>query len=344
MVTTYLRKNLMKKNRVGNSLINVSEISLGALHFGVYLDEKESFDLLGFAVDRGVNFIDTGPLYGGGVSEEIVGKFIQSQRNSIVVSTKVGLSKETRVDGTFGVGVKRLTRQNIINGVNESLSKLKTDYIDILQLHAYDPDTKLVESIEILEELVRVGKIRTYGVSNYNPEQFNELIKTIDENEYKNFSCIESHYNIIERMIEASLLPLIENSKISLIPYRSLARGILSGKYIGGLVPNKSRAEDSWRVRNLLTEDVNFLVKSLSEKVEENYGKTILELSIAWLLSKKSVPTVLIGSRDKKQLSQCIEAANWELSNEVLEDIERLVDQLGCRNHVQNSPTIYFEQ
>jgi aryl-alcohol dehydrogenase-like predicted oxidoreductase len=334
----------MKKNRVGNSTISVSEISLGALHFGVYLDQKESLDLLSFAVDRGINFIDTGPLYGGGVSEEIVGKFIQSQRNSMVISTKVGLSKEVRADGTFGVGVKKLTCQNITNSLNESLSKLQTDYIDILQLHAYDPDTKLVESIEVLEELVRVGKIRTYGVSNYNPEQFIELIKTVDENEYKNFSCIESHYNLIERMIEVSLLPLVEQSKISLIPYRSLARGILSGKYFGGLIPNKSRAEDSWRVRNSLTQEVDFLVKSLSEEVAKKYGKTILELSIAWLLGQKSVPTVLIGCRDIRQLSQSIEASNWILTNEVLQDIEALIDRLGSRDHVQNSPSIYFEQ
>jgi aryl-alcohol dehydrogenase-like predicted oxidoreductase len=334
----------MKKNRVGNSAVNISDISLGALHFGVYLDQKESFDLLAFAVDMGINFIDTGPLYGGGVSEEIVGKFIQSQRNSIVISTKVGLNKEIRSDGTFGVGVKKLTRQNITNGLNESLSKLQTDYIDILQLHAYDPDTTLVESIEILEELVKDGKIRTYGVSNYNPQQFIDLINTLDENDYKNFSCIESHYNLIERMIETALLPLVEKSKISLIPYRSLARGVLSGKYLGGLIPDKSRAEDSWRVRNSLTAEVNFLVKSLSEEVAKKYGKTILELSIAWLLRKKSVPTVLIGCRNIKQLSQCIDASNWMLTNEALQDIEILIDRLGCRDHVQNSPRVYFEQ
>lgn len=334
----------MKHNRLGGSDIYVSEISLGALHFGVYLDQKESLDLLAFAVDRGVNFIDTGPLYGGGVSEEIVGKFIQSQRNSLVISTKVGLCKEIRADGTFGVGVKKLTRQNITNSLNESLSKLQTDYVDILQLHAYDSDTKLIESVEVLEELVSLGKIRTYGVSNYNPEQFAELIKIVEENDFKNLSCIESHYNLVERMIERSLLPLIEQSKISLIPYRSLARGILSGKYLGGFMPNKSRAKDSWRVRNLLTEDVDLLVKGLSEGVANRYEKTILELAVAWLLKQKSVPTVLVGCRDERQLCQCIDATNWNLADRVLSGVEILIDQLGCRGRVQNTPSVYFEQ
>ncbi len=334
----------MKQNRLGNSDVLVSSIALGALHFGVYLNEKNSHDLLSFASELGINFIDTGPLYGNGNSEEIIGKYINPKRNSFVVSTKVGLDKVTRKDGTFGVGVKKLTRENILQSLNASLSKLNTDYIDILQLHAYDPSTSLEESIEVLESLVKDGKIRTYGVSNYNPEQLTELLKTVEAHEYMNFSCIESHYNLMERMIELSLLPLISSAKISLIPYRGLARGVLSGKYMNGLIPDGSRASDSWRVKQTLTEKVGVLVKTLSGEIERKYGKTILELSIAWLLSRDEIPTVLLGCRDVQQLTENIEASKWVLSPDILIFVDEIINRLGCRDIVQNSPKVYFEK
>lgn len=344
MDTICLRENSMKRNRVGNSDLLVSNISLGALHFGVYLDEKKSHDLLSLASELDINFIDTGPLYGNGNSEEIVGKYILNKRGSFVISTKVGLHKVLRDDGTFGVGVRKLTNKNITMSLNESLSKLNTDYVDILQLHAYDPETRLDESIEVLESLVKDGKIRTYGISNYNPEQLIELLKIVEDNGYKHLSCIESHYNLIERMIESSLFPLISRAKISLIPYRSLARGVLSGKYISGSIPDGSRAADSWRVKQTLTPEVNELVITLSEVMRNKYDKSILDLAVAWLLARDEIPTVLLGCRDEQQLLANIEASRWALSAEIMHLVDEVIERLGYKDLVQNSPKIYFEQ
>jgi aryl-alcohol dehydrogenase-like predicted oxidoreductase len=344
MDTTCIRENSMIRNRVGGTDLLVSGISLGALHFGVYLDEKKSHDLLSLASELDINFIDTGPLYGNGNSEKIVGKYICNKRSSFIISTKVGLDKVSRDDGTFGVSVRKLTRNNITKSLNESLATLNTDYIDILQLHAYDPETSLQESVEVLESLVRDGKIRTYGVSNYNPEQLKELLSILNKNDYKNLSCIESHYNMIERMIELSLLPLISRANISLIPYRSLARGVLSGKYVNGLIPEQSRAFDSWRVRNTLTEEVSVLVKTLSEEIKYKYGRSILDLAVAWLLAQDAIPTVLVGCRDKQQLVENVEASKWVLSAEILDYVDVVINRLGYKDLVQNSPKIYFEQ
>ena len=141
----------MRRVTLGDSSINVSKIGLGALHFGVYFDKKESINIIRGSVDRGVNFIDTAPMYGNGFSEQIVGDAIKDIRNEIVVSSKVGLEPITRKDGTFGVQERSLTKKNIIDSVEMSLRSIGTDYLDLLQIHAYDYSTNIDELFDAPE-------------------------------------------------------------------------------------------------------------------------------------------------------------------------------------------------
>jgi len=334
----------MKYRAVGQSEIMVPELSIGALHFGVYLDEKESIALLSYAYENGINFFDCGPLYGNGVSELIVGKFIKSKRDKIIVTTKVGLKKIARADKTFGVTVEQLTRNNIVSSLERSLKRLGIDYIDIFQLHAFDSTTPLDLTLETLEELIKSGKIRNYGVSNFDENEFDMLQQRINANNYKGLCCIESHYNVIERMIEKTLLPKIIKEGIGLMPYRALARGLLSDKYLLNTIPSGSRASDSWRVRNTLTQDNIILLKALSKMSRENYRLSLAQLSVHWLLNCSCVSSVIVGCRDIPQLEELITGLSYARSPMLSADVDLLIKDLNLTEFVLSKPEIYFER
>jgi aryl-alcohol dehydrogenase-like predicted oxidoreductase len=333
----------MKYRKLGNSELNVSIIGLGALHLGALVNEVESLELISNAIDNGINFIDTGPLYGNGFSEKIIGKAIRECRSKIILSTKVGLSRRVLADGSFGVEVLPLRARQIRSSLENSLRELGTDYIDVLQFHAYDSTTPIEESFGEMNRLIDEGKIRAIGVSNYDPNELKYAIEIIKKNSWSPIVMIESHYNMIERMIEKELIPICDNNCISIIPYRSLARGILTGKYENGIIGSNTRAAVSWRVKQWLLPATLDLVSSFSEFAKQS-GRTVTELALAWLYSKKNIASVLVGVRDINQIGLCLKSSNWTLELEDLKEIDRLIDLHDQMNHVITHPMIYFEK
>ena len=334
----------MRYKILGLSDINASRISLGCLHFGTYLDVNESIKLIHWAEGNGVNLIDTGPLYGNGESESIVGKAIRGKRDKYIVSTKVGLTRLKNQDGSFGVGVQKLNSSNIRSSLESSLSKLGTDYIDVFQFHAFDGETEIEESFGVMNDLVLEGKIRTIAASNYSPMQLKAVLRAIEKNNFKSLVALESHYNLIERMVENELLAVCREHGVSTIPYRALARGILTGKYKSGFpFPPGSRANDSWRVSKWITPETLNLVEKL-EKFAGNRNRTVTQLALAWLLNQDTVASIAIGARNINQLSECVNSVEFVLSTEDMLMIEHIVDESGQRGVVSNLPPVYFEQ
>lgn len=333
----------MDKNRLGKSDLRVSKVGLGALHFGAYLSEYQSMELISYALDSGINLIDVGPLYGNGLAEAIVGKSLLGRRDKILLTTKVGLLRRKLNDGSFGVDVLSLTSKNITESLERSLKQLRTDYVDLFQLHAYDSSTPLEISLGVLNKLVIEGKIRAIGISNFSPEQLTEAVEIIKLNNWSPISSIETHFNMIERMAVKKLGPLCMENCIGMLPYRSLARGILSDKYKIGLpLPENSRAVDSWRVRDWLTHDTLSLVDALS-KYSAGKNISITQLSIAWLLAHQFIPTVLIGARTTLQLQQNIESIGRKLTNEEILEIDQIIISMNQFDKVHSLPPVYFE-
>ena len=330
--------------QLGQSDLNVSQIGLGALHFGAYLTEKQSAEIICYALDSGINLIDVGPLYGNGLAERIVGKAIAGRRDQVVLTTKVGLARRELADGSFGVDVLPLTPGNIRKSLESSLVELGTDYIDLFQFHAYDANTPLEDSFGVMNELVGEGKVRAIGVSNFSPEELLTSINVIEKNSWTPIASIESHYNMIERMVEGSLAEICLDHNIGMLPYRSLARGILTGKYrIGEPLPVNSRAVDSWRVRDWLTDDTLSLVESLSKYAKEN-NSCITGLSLSWLLAQKFVPSLLVGARSIEQLEGSISALNWSLTELDLIDVDEIIVSMNQLSKVRSLPNVYFEK
>jgi aryl-alcohol dehydrogenase-like predicted oxidoreductase len=329
---------------LGQSDLDVSQIGLGALHFGTYLSENQSAEIIDYALDSGINLIDVGPLYGNGLAERIVGKVIARRRDQVILTTKVGLVRRELVDGSFGVDVLPLTPRNIRKSLERSLVELGTDYIDLFQFHAYDANTSLEDSFGVMNELVAEGKVRAIGVSNFSPEELLASINVIEKNSWIPIASIESHYNMIERMVEGSLAEICLENNIGLLPYRSLARGILTSKYkIGEPLPVNSRAVDSWRVRDWLTDETLSLVDSLSKYAKEN-NNTITGLSLSWLLAQKFLPSVLVGARSIMQLQESISAVNCKLTPSDLIDIDKIIKSRNQLEKVRSLPNVYFEK
>ncbi len=334
----------MKFRRLGLSDLNVSILGLGCLHFGVYLTEIESINMVHHAFQNGINLIDTGPLYGNGLSEDIVGKAIRGRRDKVILTTKMGLARRKLADGSFGVEVVPLSAERIRDSLEKSLKEIGTDYIDVFQFHAYDNYTPLEESLGEMDRLVAEGKIRSIAVSNYDPNELEAVLTIIRKNSWQPLVAIETHYNVIERMVEKELLPICEKNQVSVIPYRALARGILTGKYGSeGTIPSNSRAEDSWRVRQWLSPETLAVVSSLEAFAIQN-GRTVSELALAWLFAKPNIGSVLIGARDIGQLQTCLDSCSWTLDREHLMEIDRLIDLHGQTDHVVTHPNVYFEK
>ncbi|PKL35240.1 MAG: aldo/keto reductase [Spirochaetae bacterium HGW-Spirochaetae-1] len=335
----------MIKRRIGTSSLYSSVLGLGSLHFGVYCDQKLTNDIVSFALDCGINFIDTAPMYGNGKSEQYLHNALKGiKREQIIISTKVGLEPEINSDGSFSVREIKLIKNNIVTSVEQSLRNLGTDYIDLLQLHAFDHTTSFDETLDVLYDLVQNGKIRYIGCSNYNPDEFILAAKTAERKAFSNIVSAQCHFNIIERRARAELFPICKDYNTSIICNRSLARGILTGKYkYGQPLPHGCRAETSYRVRKWLLEDTLLLVNELATYAER-FGRSITELSLAWTLIAPEISTILVGVRNIDQLKQCISSVDFSLEDKHLLEIDSIIERMNLTNRVNLLPEVYFEK
>ncbi len=312
----------MRYNGLGESGLKVSEICLGSMMFGGRTGEAASGSIIASAFANGVNFIDTANTYAGGDSERIVGKFIRRRRPDWVLATKVGNSTGT------GVNDHGLSRKHLISAVEASLTRLKTDYIDILYFHIDDEETPLDESIGVISEMIVAGKIRYWGVSNFRGWRIALAVGIAEAVGAPLPTVCQPYYNAMNRMPEQEVLPACEYFGLGVVPYSPLARGVLTGKYGRSLKGRGKRTrasvddprllETEWRKESL---DMAHIIKAHAEA----RGITPGAFALSWVLNNSLVSSVLAGPRTLGQWKEYLDALRYRFTTEDEALIERLV-------------------
>jgi aryl-alcohol dehydrogenase-like predicted oxidoreductase len=313
----------MRIRLLGRTGLKVSEICLGTMTFGSLpgmrrapgCDEETSLAILNAYLDQGGNFIDTADGYADGRSEEIVGKGLKGRRDDVVLATKVFFP--------FGAGANRkgLSRKHILEGIEGSLRRLQTDYLDLYQVHCFDTHTPLEETLAALDVLVRQGKVRYLGCSNFGAWQLAKALGVSALHGYARFDCLQPQYSLVCRPIEREILPLCRAEGVGIIAWSPLGGGFLSGKYRSGEgAPQGSRLADSdpslrsW-VERLFTER-NFGILRALEEASARLGKALSQVAVAWLLAMPGVTSAIIGARNLPQLHENLGAGGWDFPSE----------------------------
>jgi aryl-alcohol dehydrogenase-like predicted oxidoreductase len=308
----------MEYRRLGNSGLKVSAVGLGGNNFGWWADEPTSITVINHAVDAGINFIDTADVYDRGHSEEFVGKAVKDKRSQVLIATKFA---SPMGDGPNERGG---SRYYIMKAVDASLKRLQTDYIDLYQMHMPDPTTPIEETLRALDDLVRAGKVRYIGCSNFAAWQLGEALWTSRVNNLQSFVSVQPRYNIFDRRIEAELVPCCQAYGIGVVPYSPLAGGFLSGKYRQGETPPDGRLSGQMPLQRGLFSEANWSKLAKLEAFATERGHTVLELALAWLLAKPCLSTVIAGARKIEQVSANVAAGEWQLTAEEVASVEAI--------------------
>mgnify|MGYP006118576017 FL=1 len=286
---------MMQYKQLGQCDLNVSQIGMGCVTFGREIDEPTSLEILDHAFGRGITLFDTAEAYGGGASEEILGKWMAMRgvRKKIVLASKVS--------GT-------LTYDRIVSSANDSLKRLGADQIDLFQLHVWDESTPLEESLRALADLQKQGKVRYIGCSNYNAEQLNRALAIADEKGWPRMESIQPPYNLVQREIEADILPLCTKQQLGIISYSPLGAGFLTGKYRrGGEVPEGTRFDVIPGHQPIYFTDDGYSVLEDLDRQSAETGMSLVQLSLQWVLKQTGVTSVLIGARTLSQVDQMLD-------------------------------------
>ncbi|MDF2681582.1 MAG: adol/keto oxidoreductase [Brevibacillus sp.] len=327
----------MRYQRLGRTGLKVSEVSLGTMAFGRWIGEKESGEVLDAALDAGINLIDTADVYGRGMdqsnplltgeSEEILGRLLQGKRDQIVLATKV--------NGRVGNGVNDagLSRFHIIRAVENSLRRLRTDHIDLYQVHRFDPNTPLEETLRALDDLVHQGKVRYLGASNFAAWQLAKAHGISDRLQLHRFESIQPEYSILSRHIEQELLPFAESESVGVIVYSPLGRGLLTGKYRQGeALPQGSRgAAGEQRLLALLEQERHFHIVEGLKPLAKQRGWTLPQLALAWVLSNSAVTSAILGASRPEHVTESLRYIDERLHAEELQEIHRITRQAGAQ-------------
>jgi aryl-alcohol dehydrogenase-like predicted oxidoreductase len=309
----------MQYRRLGKSGLKVSAIGLGTNQFGGKVDLETTREILAAALDAGVNFIDTADVYQSGRSEQFIGQALKGQRQRALIATKARWSTG---EGPNEVGA---SRQHLIEGVHASLRRLDTDYIDLYQIHSWDEETPIEETLRALDDLVRLGKVRYIGASNFSAWQLTWANALAQMRGWEAFVSIQPHYHLFERGIEAELIPACEYFGLGILPYFPLAGGFLTGKYRAGQpAPAGSRGESSEYVQRYMTAS-NYARLEKLEAFALRRGRTLNELAHAWLLAQPRVSSVISGATRPDHVLANAAAADWELGADELKEIEGIL-------------------
>ena len=310
----------MDYRSLGDTGLMVSELCLGCMTFGREADEGDSRKIVDRFLDAGGNFLDTADVYSKGLSEEITGRAIKGVRDNVVLATKVFFPMG---EGPNDIG---LSRKHVTQGCEDSLRRLGTDYIDLYQVHCWDGVTPLQETLSALTDLVRSGKVRYIGVSNFTGWQLMRSVCVSEANGLERFACLQPQYSLVERNIEREVLPVCVEEGLGVIPWSPLGGGFLSGKYRRGEKPPQGSRiseavesmEEYWDRR---ATERNWATLDVVSRISEEMGKSYAQISLNWLLRQQGVTAPIIGARTLEQLEDNIDASGWELTEEQLEEL-----------------------
>ena len=311
----------MEYRRLGRSGVKVSEVSLGSwLTYGGSVAEEQARACIHKAYELGINFFDTANVYMRGAAEEIVGRALEGfERDSYFLATKVYFPMGE------GPNDRGLSRKHITEQCHASLKRLGVDYVDLYQCHRYDEDTPLEETLRALDDLVRQGKVLYVGVSEWTADQIADALRLAKEMNLDRIVSNQPRYNMIQRQIEAEIIPLCEREGVGQVVFSPLAQGVLTGKYLPGEAPEKgTRAADPESNRfmqQLMNEDVLSAVERL-RPVASDAGLSMSQLALAWILAHDNVSSTIIGASRPEQVEDNAEASGVRLSPEIVSEID----------------------
>ncbi|MDQ8733755.1 aldo/keto reductase [Paenibacillus sp. LHD-38] len=319
----------MNYKLLGKSGLAVSELCLGTMTFGNTTSEEDSIEMINRFVDRGGNFLDTADVYVSGRSEEIVGEAIKNNRSDIVLATKVRMTTSKNING---VG---LSRKHIMDGVEASLKRLQTDYIDLYQVHVWDHATPIEETLRTLDDLVTSGKVRYIGCSNFFAWQLMKSLACSDANRYVRFVSIQPQYSLVSRQMDREVMSLCLEEKVGIIPWAPIGGGFLTGRYTRE-EPKEGRmtskvGESAWINR---ASDKNFVILDTLLEAANELGKTPAQVALRWLIQREGITSPIFGASKLEQFEDNIGAVGWEMPEEVwnrLEQVSALPDDYPNR-------------
>lgn len=302
----------MERRSIGS--LPVSIVGLGCNNFGMRIDYEASARVVRAALDAGITLFDTADIYGGTKSEEFLGRALGAQRRDVIIATKFGMAVDDERRGARPEYVRR--------AAEDSLRRLGTDYIDLYQLHRPDPDVPIADTLGALDELVKAGKVKAVGCSNFSAAQLHEADGAAAPGAAR-FVSVQNEFSLLHREPEADVLPACARMGLAFLPYFPLASGLLTGKYEAGKpVPGTSRLSLSWTQR--FTTPRNLATVDALKTFATERGHALLDLAISWLASRPQVASVIAGATSADQVRANVAAANWHLTPEELGDIDRL--------------------
>lgn len=325
----------MRYRFLGNSGLQVSEICFGVMtfnskkgwtHLGIQ-EQKDADRLTAIAIENGVNFFDTADVYSSGISETMLGNALGKKRKDVVIATKG--------EGRMGSGPndEGHSRQHLIKACNESLKRLKTDYIDLYQVHSFDFMTPLEEMMETLDQLVREGKVRYIGISNFFAWQIMKLMSISEKQNLQKIISLQAYYSLVGRDLEYETIPVCLDQKIGIIVWSPLHGGILSGKY---------RREKKWpKGTRLKGEGQHFpydiekgeRILSVMESISKKRSVAMSQIALNYALQKPGITSVIIGARNEKQLVENIETSNWKLTETEMKKLDEVSEPARIYPH-----------
>ena len=313
----------MEYRNLGASGLKVSALGLGGNTFGWYIDEPASAAVIHRAMESGINFIDTADMYDKGRSEEFLGRTLKGKRTQVLVGSKF----------SFAMGdtpnERGASRWYITRAVEASLRRLNTDYLDLYQYHFPDPTTPIEETLRALDDLVKSGKVRYIGCTNFAAWQISEAQWTSRVNHLHSFVTMQTKYNLLERQVEQEIVPCCQAHGLGIIPWGPLAGGFLTGKYRKEGPPPPSPKEGmppkalNTLYKKLLT-DANWEKLAKLEAFAQESGHKVSELAIAWLLSHPWISTVIVGATKPEQIQENLKGAAWKMAPEEVARVEQI--------------------
>jgi len=353
----------MEYRKLGRTGLKVSTHCLGTMTFGKQVEEAQARRIIDAAIDRGVTFIDTADMYVNGETELIVGRALKGRRDAIVLASKVGhILKlgsrygEQKFSGPWDLARPRpffpwswgdetgpndigLSRKHIMRGVEASLKRLDTDYLDLYYAHMPDYETPIEETLRAMDDLVRQGKVRYLGCSNYRAFQLAKALGTSERLGLARWDCVQPPYNLLARDPEYELLPLCRDEGVGVCPYSPMAAGFLSGKYDRDSAPTGNTrfalAHLGYKYNQRYWNDLDFSAVEELRKVAEARGRSLAQFALAWVLRDPVVCSIVNGATSVEQLEQNIGATDVRLTQEELDECDRVWDTL-------HPPRIYY--
>ncbi len=316
----------MKYVNLGRSGVKVSRICLGAMTYGDpawrkwILSEEQGRPFIKRALERGVNFFDTADMYSRGASEEVLGRAIRdfAKRDDVVIATKAYYPMSDAPND------RGLSRKHLLTSIDASLRRLGTDYVDLYQIHRYDPETPIEETLRALDDIVRSGKARYLGASSMASWQFARALYLADRHGWTRFVSMQNHYNLVYREEEREMMPLCREEGIGVIPWSPLARGFLAGNRRAADKGDTERARTDDFAHRLYYTDSDFKIVDRVVEVARRRGVSPAQIALAWLLHQEGVTAPIVGATKMEQLDQAIDAVDISLSEDERRELEEL--------------------